>query len=123
MKLVKLILFSIAALLTAAQVWAVSGPGVGSSSIKPLTSAYEPVSRGGMITAVNQEKRTISVDGVSYPISYDNVAIHSDGPAVSKNIFRLEQGTRIRFNTKRDSSGQDRIIEIWVANHVGETAQ
>ena len=76
MKNIKWILFSTAALLLMSQpIWAVTVKGANTTSSKPVASAYDTVERGGMITSVNQEKKTISVDGVSYPLAFGHVTI------------------------------------------------
>ena len=114
---IKWILFSTAAILSISQpIWAVTVKDSGTTSSRPIASAYDTIERGGMITAVNREQKTISVNGVSYPLGFGHVTIHSDGPPVSINIFKLKQGTKIRFNTVRDLGGQNRIHEIWVTN-------
>lgn len=123
MKYIKWTSFSAAAFLAMSQpVWAVTPAGAGAATGRTLANTYGAIARGGMITAANQDGRTISVDGVSYPLSFGSVAVHSDGPPPG-NIFKLKQGTKIRFNTVRDMSGQDRVNEIWVANPDGDAAQ
>ena len=118
---IKWILFSTAAILSISQpIWAVTVKDSGTTSSRPIASAYDTIERGGMITAVNREQKTISVDGVSYPLGFGHVTIHSDGPPVSINIFKLKQGTKIRFNTVRDLGGQNRIHEIWVTNQYND---
>lgn len=124
MKYIKWASFSATAFLAMSQpVWAVTPAGAGAATGRTLASTYGAIERGGMITAANQERRTISVDGVNYPLSFGSVAVHSDSPAVPGNIFKLKQGTKIRFNTVRDMSGQDRVNEIWIANPDGDAAQ
>lgn len=122
MKHTKWILFSAAILMALLQpVWAVTPSGGAGSA--PSVNIYGTVEHGGVITAINQELRTITVDGVSYPLSFDYVPIHSDGPPVPINIFKLKQGTKIRFNTLRDSGGQNRVNEIWVTKQDSNTKQ
>jgi hypothetical protein len=123
MKYIKWTLFSAAAFLALSQpVWAVTPAGAGAATGSALANTYGTVERGGTITAVNQENRTISVDGVSYPLSFGPVTVHSYGPAVP-NIFKLKQGTKIRFNTVWDTDGQDRVNEIWVKTPGGAATQ
>ena len=118
---IKWILFLAAAILSISQpIWAVTVKGAGTTSSSPIANAYDTIERGGMITAVNREQKTISVNGVSYPLGFGHVTIHSDGPPVSINIFKLKQGTKIRFNTVRDLGGQNRIHEIWVTNQYND---
>jgi hypothetical protein len=122
MKNIKWTIFSAAAILAISQpVWAVTVKGAATTSGKPIASAYDTVERGGIVTSTNQDQKTIAVDGVSYPLGYDHVPIHSDGPPVSINIFKLKQGTKIRFNTVRDTGGQNRIKEIWVTKQDSDT--
>jgi hypothetical protein len=107
MKYIKWTLFSAAAFLALSQpVWAVTPAGAGAATGSALANTYG----------------TISVDGVSYPLSFGPVTVHSDGPAVP-NIFKLKQGTKIRFNTVWDTDGQDRVNEIWVKTPGGAATQ
>lgn len=79
------------------------------------------VERGGTINIVNLTKKTIVVDGVSYPLSTTPVTIYSaSGKALSKS-FVLKAGMQIRFNTsKKNGAASDEIREIWVTSLDGK---
>lgn len=124
MKHIQWKLFPVAALLVVSQpIWAVTPAGSGMATGRPIANTHGTVARGGTITAVNHENRMISVDGVSYHLSFGSIVVHSDDPSVPGNIFNLKQGMRIRFNTVRDTGGQNKVSEIWVTKPDGNAMQ
>ena len=110
MKVIKWTLFSAAVLLSVLQpVWAVTPAANSGIRSMPLTdNTTGTIERGGTITAVDRQGKTITVDGVTYPF------------ATTSTHRNLQNNMQIRFSTIKDRiSGQEKISEIWVTNSDG----
>lgn len=130
MKFIKWMLIpAVAAMTVSLPVWAVipatgtgtgSGSGSGSGSV-PQTSSAENIERGGTITDMNPEKKTITVDGAAYPVAAATKVYAAD---VAASGHSLTKGMMIRFTTVKDRvSGQEKIIGIWVTNSGNKPSQ
>lgn len=85
-----------------------SPTGAGTASI---------VERGGTVTAIDQAKKIIVVDGVSYAFSATPVKVHSPSSKTPQNVMQLKAGMQIRFSSfKGFGSGLDQVREIWVTS-------
>lgn len=101
MKLINRTLF-MALLIAPQMVWAVTpanNSGIGSM---PLTNTSGTIERGGTITAVDRQGRTITVDGVTYLL----------GSGVAQG---LKINMQIRFSTT-NASGQQKVTAIQIVN-------
>ena len=116
MKLMRWKLFSVVALLVVLQPVLAITPTVNSVSTNaPLTNTSGTIERGGTITDVNADKKTITVDGISYPFAYSIAVTAADNLHSSQQSLR--KGMRIRFVTTKDSAkGQERVTEILIIN-------
>ena len=104
MKLINWALFSIVLLVASQGAWAVMVKNGGGGSPPPATNATGTTTeRGGIVTAVNRKARTISVDGVTYPIA---PSLTSLPPGLKKNM-------KILFSTTR-FYGQDKVSAITI---------
>ena len=75
------------------------------------------IERGGTVNAIDLQKKTIVVDGVSYPISAGSVKIHTLSNKTSERISELKAGMQIRFSSSKDNwSRQEQVREIWVTS-------
>ena len=82
------------------------------------------VERGGTINAVNLGKKTMMVDGVSYPMSAIPVPIYDDSGKPLGKEFVLAAGMQIRFSTsKKNWAIRDEVREIWVTSIDGKPAK
>lgn len=115
MKLIKWMLCSAAILLFVSQPsWAITATNSGIRNM-PLTTTSGTIDRGGTITAVNPEKETITVDGVTYSLAASIKIYAANGLATSRH--NLRESVPIHFSTVKDTvSGREKIIEIWIAN-------
>lgn len=104
MKLTKRMVFmGLSVILIAQSAWAVRVKNAGQPASQSTSATIE---RGGMVTAIDPSKKTISVDGVSYPLA----------PGVQDSAAQLKQGSLIRFTTaKNNAKSADRVTEISVA--------
>lgn len=109
MKLINWTLFSLIALLAAPQaVWAITPANNGGSTSAPLTNTTGTIERGGTVTAVNLQRGTITVDGVTYPLA--TTLTTGVPPGLKKNM-------RIRFTTIKNSvTGKQTVSAIVIAN-------
>jgi len=124
MKFIKWMLIpAVAAMTVSLPVWAVipaTGTGSGSGTV-PQTSTAENIERGGTITDMNPEKKTITVDGAVYPVAAATKVYAAD---VAVSGHSLTKGMMIRFTTVKDRvSGQEKIIRIWVTNSGNKPSQ
>lgn len=87
---------------------ALSPSGAVSSASQAL-----PGERSGIINGINPSNRTMVIDGVTYIYSSSTVKFHSDDKSL-ENPLKLREGNAIRFNTIKEPSGKERIVEIWV---------
>ena len=113
MKFIKWMLIpAVAAMTVSLPVWAViPATGSGSGSV-PQTSTAENIERGGTITDMNPEKKTITVDGAAYPVAAATKVYAAD---VAASGHSLKKGMMIRFTTVKDRvSGQEKITGIWI---------
>lgn len=96
-----------------------------SGQIRPSpasASTTSIVERGGTVNAIDLEKKTIVVDGVSYAFAATTVKIHSPSGKTRDKAAALKAGMQIRFSTFRDPfSGQDQVREIWVTSAGGHS--
>lgn len=119
MKFIKWVLFSAAVFLTLQQpVWAVTPSANGSIRDMPLTNTSGTVERGGTITAVDLRSKTITVDGVTYPLLATSLRVYSADPLVAGTTLNLQKNMRIRFNTVNEI-----VSEIWITNPSSGPAQ
>jgi hypothetical protein len=117
MKPVNLILFSLAGILMVPPAaWAIKVKTIDGASVTqsaPPASVSKTIGRGGTVNSVNRQGRTITVDGITYPLA----SSFNEVPAI------LKKGTKIRFETIKDSlSRKEIIIGISIANPPGEHA-
>lgn len=96
MKLINYALISMMALMPQA-VWAIKPANVDMSSA--TTSVPETIERGGTITAVNPNARTITVDGATYTL----------GSGVGQG---LKPNMQVVFRTVKGSYGVETITAI-----------
>ena len=117
MKFMRWILFStVTSILAVAQPVLASTPTVNSGiSNVPLTNTSGTIERGGTITDVNDDKKTITVDGITYPFAYSIAVTAADNLFASQHTLR--KGMRIRFGTVKDTaSRQEKVTEILIIN-------
>jgi hypothetical protein len=75
------------------------------------------IERGGTVTAIDQVKKIIIVDGVSYAFSARPVKVHSPSSKTPQNVMALKVGMQVRFSSfKGFGSGLDQVREIWVTS-------
>lgn len=118
MKFIKWLLRSAVTLILvfAQPVWAII-PTVNSgiNQVPQTNNSTMTIERGGTITDVNSDKRTIAVDGITYPFVYSIAVTAADNLHSSHQSLR--KGMRIRFVTTKDSAkGQERVTEILIIN-------
>lgn len=124
MKFIKWAILSATALLTLQQpVWAVTPSVYGSIKDKHLTNTSGTIERGGSITAVDLQNKTITVDGVTYPLLAASLTVHSADPLIAGNPLNLQKNMRIRFNTIIDTRRNERVSEIWITNPGSDPTQ
>lgn len=111
MKFIKWMLIpAVAAMTVSLPVWAVIPVTNSGSGSVPQTSTAENIERGGTITDMNSEKKTITVDGVTYPVAAATKVYAAD---VVASGHSLKKNMMIRFTTVKDRvSGQEKIIGI-----------
>ncbi len=97
MKLINYALLSMMALMPQA-VWAIKLANDGNMPA-PTTSVPETIERGGTITAVNRQARTITVDGATYTL----------GSGVGQG---LKPNMQVVFRTVKGSYGVETITAI-----------
>lgn len=76
----------------------------------PAASAAT-TSRGGTVTAIGANRETITVSGVTYRFALPSSKIHADSRSGAASA-KLEVGSQITFETRKDSSGSEQIVEI-----------
>ena len=103
-----------AVLLTLSQAtWAVRPAG--SNGGAPSVNTSGVIERGGMITSIDAEHKTLGVDGVSYTYPASSVILHSDARGAAGNNLELKQGMLIRFNTGKEKYKDKEVVsEIWI---------
>ena len=117
MNLIARLVFSSSILLTFSQL-SLAVQLSGQNAPRPTSiETAGTVERGGTINIVNLNKKTIVVDGVTYPLPSAPGTMHSaSGKALSKG-FVLKAGMQIRFTTsKKNGAASDEIREIWVTS-------
>ena len=109
--------FGVTLMLVIAQpAWAITPAAKSGFNQAPQTSnSSMNIERGGTITDVNADKKTITVDGITYPFAYSIAVTAADNLFASQHTLR--KGMRIRFVTTKDSAkGQERVTEILIIN-------
>jgi len=121
MKLNYLTIFATATLLLLSQsTWAARPTGSNAPTNTPLTNASGTIERGGMISSIDPERKTITVDGITFPFQASSVSIHSEAHGATGANLNLEQGMLIRFNTVKEKyKGREVISEIWITTPKG----
>ncbi|GEM_PF-1926284 len=124
MKFTKWAIFSAAVLLTLQQpVWAVTPSAYGSIKNMPSTNTSGTIERGGAITDIDLQNKTITVDGVIYPLLATSLRVNSADPLVAGTPLNLQKNMRIRFSTIKDTGANERVSEIWITNPGSGRAQ
>lgn len=85
-------------------------------------SATATTSRGGTVTAIGANRETITVSGVTYRFALPPSKIHADSRSGAASA-RLEVGSQITFETRKDSSGGEQIVEIWLLSTGGAASK
>ena len=83
---------------------------IGSAGAPGAAAASAPsvVERGGTVTGVDADARTLGVDGVNYRFSAVAATVHG-------NPADLQKGAQIRFNTAPSpSGGRETVKELWI---------
>lgn len=114
MKLAKWTLLLVVVFMTIPEpVWAVAlSAAAGGKS--PSSNGTGIISRGGTITAVGATSKTLTVDDITYSFVAGSENIRVDYSSVAAPI-KLQVGTKVRFNTEKDSvGGRERIVDIWI---------
>ena len=103
-------------LVFAQSAWAITPAAKSGFNQAPQTNnSTMNIERGGTITDVNSDKRTIAVDGITYPFVFSVAVTAADNLFSSHQSLR--KGMRIRFVTTKDSAkGQERVTEILIIN-------
>ena len=87
----------------------------------PASNLPETIERGGTITAIDPRGKTLSVDQVVYPLAGSLKVYAAEGGAMGQ---RLKKNGLIRFKTVKDrTSGQEKIIGIWMTNSGSKPSQ
>lgn len=80
------------------------------------TATTKMIERGGTVDSVNNDKKTLVVDGRNYSLAASPVVIHAASSKDTLALGSIKPGTKIRFNTtKNNYSAQDQIVEIWIS--------
>lgn len=117
------VLLSVALLVVSAPVSAVMSATTRAAGTVPVSSsATATISRGGTVTAISADRQTISVDGVTYRFALPASKIHADSRSAAASA-RLEVGSKITFETRKNSSGGDQIVEIWLLGTDGAASK
>lgn len=89
---------------------------------RPSAFDTSPVDRGGVIEAVDRDKRAIVIEGVSYAIPLGSVPIHWPSNKVSGQWSDLKAGMQVRFSSVKDEARrQQQVREIWVTGLGGRS--
>lgn len=111
---------SYALLLAVSQLALAVQPGGQSAPSPSSVDTTGSIERGGTVNAIDLQKKTMVVDGVSYPFSAAPVKIHFLSNKISEKISKLQTGMQIRFSSSKDNwSRQEQVREIWVTSPAG----
>lgn len=96
--------------------WAVMPKGINAPANTSVVNTSGTIERGGMINSIDLDHKTISIDGITYPLPTSSVSIHPGGHRVEGKNLSLEKGMLIRFNTVKEKYSDREIIkEIWIS--------
>jgi len=105
MKLINRILFSIVLLMAMPAGWAITASNGGGTPAPAANTTGTTTERGGTVTAVDLQARTIAVNGVTYQIA---PSLTSLPPGLKKNV-------KILFTTTK-FYGQDKVSAITISS-------
>lgn len=111
--------FLLSAFFTASQMALAIQPVSQVVPSQPVVDIANTIERGGVVSNVDLQKKTIVVDQVSYLANVSPLHIHLLSTNTSEKISDLKPGMQIRFTTTVDRTRQESIREIWITGPVG----